>query len=113
MNERLMNERLPATIRYQFYRDLQSLTHYVDHDLRQRITSVHTNAKHIATQSKDIKLQTHVLSKQTRKYEDLVTNASIALKQAGDIQNWAEILEVELSALEQTLLFTNGPLHDI
>ncbi|KAK9239616.1 hypothetical protein V1525DRAFT_29307 [Lipomyces kononenkoae] len=95
--------RLPADIRKQFYRDLQSLTHYVDRDLRQRITSVHGNAKLISSQSRHIRAQTFALVKETRKWEEIAAKASGILKEAGDVQNWAEILEVELSALEETL----------
>ncbi|KAK9365445.1 hypothetical protein V1509DRAFT_381913 [Lipomyces kononenkoae] len=104
--------RLPADIRKQFYRDLQSLTHYVDRDLRQRITSVHTNAKLISSQSKHIRAQTFALVKETRKWEEIAVRASGILKEAGDLQNWAEILEVELSALEETLRIVNEKESD-
>ncbi|KAK9387221.1 hypothetical protein V1515DRAFT_602205 [Lipomyces mesembrius] len=104
--------RLPADIRKQFYRDLQSLTHYVDRDLRQRITSVHANAKLISAQSKHIRGQTFALVKETRKWEETAGKASAILKEAGDVQNWAEILEVELSALEETLRIVDGREND-
>ncbi|KAJ8097060.1 hypothetical protein POJ06DRAFT_262424 [Lipomyces tetrasporus] len=104
--------RLPADIRKQFYRDLQSLTHYVDRDLRQRITSVHANAKHISAQSKHIRGQTMALVKETRKWEETANKASEILKEAGDVQNWAEILEVELSALEESLRIVESRSND-
>ncbi|KAK9375004.1 uncharacterized protein V1513DRAFT_431432 [Lipomyces chichibuensis] len=104
--------RLPADIRKQFYRDLQSLTHYVDRDLRQRITSVHANAKLISSQSKHIRGQTFALAKETRKWEETAGKASAILKEAGDVQNWAEILEVELSALEETFRIVDGREND-
>ncbi|KAK9323077.1 hypothetical protein V1517DRAFT_321430 [Lipomyces orientalis] len=104
--------RLPADVRKEFYRDLQSLTHYVDRDLRQRITSVHANAKHISAQSKHIRGQTMALLKETRKWEETANRASEILKEAGDVQNWAEILEVELSALEETLRIVESRSND-
>ncbi|KAK9451342.1 uncharacterized protein V1518DRAFT_408299 [Limtongia smithiae] len=100
---RLDAPKLAPDMRRQFYRDLQGLTRYVDRDLRQRITSVHANAKHISAQSKHIRVQTYAVAKETRKWEELASKAALGLKEAGDVQNWAEILEVELSALEETM----------
>ncbi|KAK9384055.1 uncharacterized protein V2V93DRAFT_319026 [Kockiozyma suomiensis] len=97
-----------AELRRQFYRDLQSLTQYVDRDLRQRITSVHANAKHISTQTKEIRVRTGALAQDTTKWEELADKATQALKEAGDVQNWAEILEVEISALEETMRIVYG-----
>lgn len=69
-----------AELRRQFYRDLQSLTQYVDRDLRQRITSVHANAKHISTQTKEIRVRTGALAQDTTKWEELADKATQALK---------------------------------
>ncbi|KAK7202767.1 hypothetical protein BZA70DRAFT_93106 [Myxozyma melibiosi] len=101
-----------ADLRRQFYKDLQSLTQYVDRDLRQRITSVHANSKHIATQSKEIRVRTGALAKDATKWEELSGKATQALKEAGDVQNWAEILEVEISALEETMRIVRGEVDD-
>ncbi|KAK9479598.1 hypothetical protein V1514DRAFT_318824 [Lipomyces japonicus] len=95
--------RLPVTddLRRQFERDLAGLTRFIDRDLRQRITSVHANAKHISTQSKHLRAQTFVLARDTRTWHDVAARAGAVLKQAGDVQNWAEILQVEICGLEE------------
>ncbi|KAK9463934.1 uncharacterized protein V1516DRAFT_669075 [Lipomyces oligophaga] len=95
--------KLPADLRRQFYRDLQGLTQYVDNDLRTRISSIHSSAETISTQSKQVRIQTALLTKETTRWNETADKATTILKEAGDIQNWAEILEVELSALEETM----------
>ncbi|KAK9455759.1 hypothetical protein V1511DRAFT_510624 [Dipodascopsis uninucleata] len=95
--------RLTADMKKHFYRELQTITRGIDKDLRQRISSVHTNAKHISVQSRNIRSLTYSLVKETRKWEEIAGRATMTLKEAGDVQNWAEILEVEISALEETI----------
>ncbi|KAK9473579.1 uncharacterized protein V1510DRAFT_414419 [Dipodascopsis tothii] len=104
-----MSAKMSAAERRECYRDLQGLTQYIGRDLRQGITSVHGNAKHISNQCKFIHSQIqNTNTRDAKKWEELADRATIALKEAGDIQNWAEIMEVEISALEETMRLVDG-----
>ncbi|KAL0632140.1 hypothetical protein Q9L58_008974 [Maublancomyces gigas] len=75
----------------------------VDIELRDRITTIHSNASALESQSKTLRNRTNALGKTTRQWGGLADSARTRLKEIGDIQNWAEMIEHDLLLIEETL----------
>ncbi|KAI9867988.1 MAG: hypothetical protein M1830_005729, partial [Pleopsidium flavum] len=51
----------------------------------------------------DLAKETAVLSKQTAQWQKTADNSQEKLKEIGDVQNWAEMIERDLLVIEETL----------
>ncbi|KAH0607761.1 uncharacterized protein H6S33_002795 [Morchella sextelata] len=83
--------------------EFHSLGASVDIELRDRITNIHSNASALENQSKTLRNRTSALGKTTRQWGGLADGARTKLKEIGDIQNWAEMIEHDLLLIEETL----------
>jgi len=79
----------------------------LDGDLRERITNIHSNSGALENQSRQLKAKTQSLSKTTRQWSGIAEGARGRLKEVGDVQNWAEMIERDLLLLEETLRIVN------
>ncbi|EGX48084.1 hypothetical protein AOL_s00081g140 [Orbilia oligospora ATCC 24927] len=79
----------------------------LDMDLRDRISNIHSNANALETQSKQLKSRTQAMNKTSRQWSALAENGRGRLKEIGDVQNWAEMIERDLLVLEETLRIVN------
>lgn len=82
---------------------LSTLGASVDHDLRERITTIHSNAGALENQSKLLRSKTATLQKTTKQWGGMADSARGKLKEIGDVQNWAEMIEADLMLIEETL----------
>jgi len=87
--------------------EIQTLGDTLDVDLKDRISNIHTNAQSLDSQSKQLKSRTQQLSKTSRQWSSLAEGARGRLKEVGDVQNWAEMIERDLLILEETLRIVN------
>jgi GCN5-like protein 1 (GCN5L1) len=71
--------------------------------LQQRASDILSNAAAIAAQEAAVQKATKDLAKQTAEYAKLADDARGKLKELGDVQNWAEVLERDLLVLEETM----------
>ncbi|CAZ82590.1 unnamed protein product [Tuber melanosporum] len=83
--------------------ELHTLGASVDMELRERITNIHSNANALESQSKTLRNRTAALGKTTRQWSGMADGARTKLKEIGDIQNWAEMIEHDLLLIEETL----------
>jgi len=83
--------------------ELHSLGSAVDRELRDRITTIHGNASALDNQSKTLRNKTNQLAKTTKQWGGMADSARGKLKEVGDIQNWAEMIEHDLLLIEETL----------
>ncbi|KAF8472075.1 GCN5-like 1 [Kalaharituber pfeilii] len=99
------NERLKRAeeSRKHLHTTLHNLGSQIDTDLRDRITTIHQNAQSLETQTRTLKNRTAALSKTTRQWSAMTEGARSRLKEIGDIQNWAEMIEHELLVMEETM----------
>ncbi|KAI5791596.1 GCN5-like protein 1-domain-containing protein [Peziza echinospora] len=107
-NERLKRAALKSLLlsprsQKHLHSSLQTLGSQVDADLRDRITTIHLNAQTLETQTRTLKNRTASLSKTTRQWSGMAEGARSRLKEIGDIQNWAEMIEHELLVMEETM----------
>ncbi len=86
-----------------FTASLTSASHHLSSTLTTRATDLHANTHAIAKQEADLKAQTGALEKESRRFQKEVEGARGKLKELGDIQNWAEVLERDLLVVEEAV----------
>lgn len=93
-------------------RELQNLGSSVDLELRDRIATIHGNAAALDNQSKQLRNKTTQLAKTTKQWGAMADSARGKLKEIGDIQNWAELIEHDLLLIEETLRIVHEEDYD-
>ncbi|KAI9870611.1 MAG: hypothetical protein M1830_004049, partial [Pleopsidium flavum] len=92
-----------AEARTAFTASLSSIGSNLDGDLRSRAANLHSNSAALSKQEADLAKETAVLSKQTAQWQKIADNSQEKLKEIGDVQNWAEMIERDLLVIEETL----------
>ncbi|KAL8834574.1 MAG: hypothetical protein Q9170_003702 [Blastenia crenularia] len=82
---------------------LSAGTSTVQSDLQTRAADLHANTAAIDKQEQDLLKQTKNLSKESDKWQKVVDDGARGVKETGDVQNWAEMLERDLCVLEDTM----------
>lgn len=90
-------------VRQTLNQELHTLGSSVDLELRDRITNIHSNAAALDNQSKTLRNRTNQLAKTTKQWGGMADSARGKLKEIGDIQNWAEMIEHDLALIEETM----------
>lgn len=87
---------------------LSSVGTHIDTDLQSRASDIHNNSGALAAQERGLKKQTVLLSKTTEKWQKEMDSNMKKMKELGDVQNWAEVLERDLLVLEETMRLVEG-----
>lgn len=74
-----------------------------DAELRSRAKTLHENSSILGKQEADVARTTADLGKQNEQLEKVTDKARDGLKEIGDVQNWAEVIERDLLVLEETV----------
>jgi chromosome segregation ATPase len=82
---------------------LKSVGSNLDADLRARAANLHENATALSKQEADLKRATNDLARQNDQWQKVADQAREGLKEIGDIQNWAELIERDLLIVEETI----------
>ncbi|KAI1800959.1 hypothetical protein F4811DRAFT_487451 [Daldinia bambusicola] len=86
-----------------------SMSNMLDSELQSRASLLHSNAAALAKQEKDVIKGTEALRKENDKLEKLARDTERKIKELGNVQNWAEVLERDFLILEETArLVRNG-----
>jgi hypothetical protein len=81
----------------------------LDHTLKSRAQTLHANSAQLTKQEKDVIKATEGLRKETDKLKKVAEEGQKKVKELGNVQNWAEMLERDFLLLEETLrLVRNG-----
>ena len=86
-----------------FTASLNSVGSHLDSELQSRAKDIHSNSEVIARQEADVAKQTALLAKQSAQYQQIADESRGKLKEIGDVQNWAEMIERDLLVLEETM----------
>ncbi|EEH23117.1 hypothetical protein PABG_05328 [Paracoccidioides brasiliensis Pb03] len=86
-----------------FTASLTSVGTNLDADLRQRAQLLHNNDGVIKMQEEKLRKTIQDLEKQSRELEKLADQGREGLKEVGDLQNWAELIEQDLLIVEESL----------
>jgi hypothetical protein len=81
----------------------------LDRTLRSRAENLHANSKQLDKQQKDVIKATADLHKESAKLQKLADEGSKKVKELGNVQNWAEMLERDFLVLGETLRLANLP----
>ncbi|MCJ1388470.1 hypothetical protein MMC18_001317 [Xylographa bjoerkii] len=92
-----------AEARAAFLASLNSVGSQGDAELQARAKDIHTSAVALARQEADVAKQTDDLAQQTAQYQQIADESRGKLKEIGDVQNWAEMIERDLLVLEETM----------
>jgi hypothetical protein len=91
-----------------FTASLHSVGANLDADLRARAANLHDNAAALARQEADLQRHTAELRAQNAQWGKIADQAREGLKEIGDVQNWAELIERDLLLVEETLRLVEG-----
>ncbi|MCJ1384599.1 hypothetical protein MMC17_007717 [Xylographa soralifera] len=86
-----------------FLASLTSVGSQGDAALQARAQDIHSSAAALARQDGDVAKQTAALAQHTAAYQQLADDSRGTLKEIGDVQNWAEMIERDLLVLEETM----------
>ncbi|ORX91037.1 GCN5L1-domain-containing protein [Basidiobolus meristosporus CBS 931.73] len=90
-------------LRREAVKSLNDLTDCLSDNLNERVAQVYTNQKELEQSAKKISLQAHKYSKQAKNWLQLIDQFNSALKELGDVQNWAEVIEQDMRDVTKTL----------
>jgi len=76
--------------------------------LEARVSDINKNSIAISKQEDDVAKQTKKLADESKKHQKVVDDAAVKLKELGDIQNWAEVLERDMLVIEKALQMGEG-----
>lgn len=91
---------------------LSSVGAHIDSDLQSRASDIHTNASAISAQDKALREQTAELAKSSGTWQKEMDASLKKMKELGDVQNWAEVLERDLLVLEETVRLVEGRVDE-
>jgi len=76
--------------------------------LEARVSDISKNSIAISKQEDDVAKQMKKLADESKKHQKVVDDAAGKLKELGDIQNWAEVLERDMLVIEKALQMGEG-----
>ncbi|KAJ4860487.1 GCN5-like protein 1 (GCN5L1) domain-containing protein [Trichoderma breve] len=85
-----------------------SIGNMLDSELQSRAGILHSNAAALEKQERDVLRATDGLRKETQKLKAEADKAARKVKELGNVQNWAEVLERGFLVLEETVRLANG-----
>ena len=86
-----------------FLASLNSVGSSADAGLQARASDIASNSTQLSKQQAELEKSTTALAKETAQYQKIADDARGKLKEIGDVQNWAEVIERELLVLEETM----------
>lgn len=80
-----------------------TMSNLFDTELQSRASLLHANASQLSRQEADVAKATESLRKENDKLAKVAREAGKRIKETGNVQNWAEVLERDFLVLEETL----------
>lgn len=85
-----------------------TMENMMDSELHWRASTLHANAAALGKQAKDVRRATDGLRRETDRLAREADVATRRIKELGNVQNWAEVLERDFLVLEETVRLANG-----
>ncbi|KAI1329364.1 hypothetical protein F5Y16DRAFT_107962 [Xylariaceae sp. FL0255] len=90
-----------------------SMSNMLDNELQSRASLLHQNATALSKQERDVAKATEALKKENDKLAKVAKDTGRKIKELGNVQNWAEVLETDLLMLEETMrIVKHGDVED-
>ncbi|KAK3344842.1 hypothetical protein B0H65DRAFT_557897 [Neurospora tetraspora] len=90
---------------------LASISNLLDRELTGRASLLHQNHNAILKQEREMSKAVEAFKKENDKLEKLAREGTKRLKEVGDVQNWAEVLERGFLRVEETIRRANGDFY--
>ncbi|KAI5462179.1 hypothetical protein BGZ63DRAFT_383179 [Mariannaea sp. PMI_226] len=84
-----------------------TMENMMDSELQWRASTLHSNAAALGKQAKDVRRATEGLRRESDKLAREADVAARRIKELGNVQNWAEVLERDFLVLEDTVRLAN------
>ncbi|KAI1115505.1 hypothetical protein F5Y14DRAFT_131085 [Nemania sp. NC0429] len=85
-----------------------SMSNMLDSELQSRASLLHANTVALSRQERDVAKATDALRRENDKLAKVVKDAGRKVKELGNVQNWAEVLERDFLLLEETMRLVRG-----
>ncbi|CAO3648720.1 unnamed protein product [Cunninghamella echinulata] len=99
------NKRYNDQLRKEALETTHSLTNSISNHVNQGVSTMFTRQKALEQESKELVILTSKYTKQTNQWLTLVNDFNDALKELGDIKNWAQVMENDMNSIMATLDF--------
>jgi GCN5-like protein 1 (GCN5L1)/PHD-finger len=86
---------------------MHNIGSHLDSTLKSRAANLHANNTVLEKQLTELQSGTKALAKETDKLKKIADDAAKKLKELGNVQNWAEVMEREMLILEETVRLAN------
>ncbi|KAI0911729.1 hypothetical protein F4823DRAFT_270738 [Ustulina deusta] len=80
-----------------------SMSNMLDSELQSRASLLHANTAALSRQEQDVARATEALRRENDKLAKVAKDAGRKIKELGNVQNWAEVLERDFLVLEETM----------
>jgi uncharacterized protein (DUF885 family) len=91
---------------------LESVTKVTDSmvdSVNRGVARVFANQKKIEQETKQLEMNATKFNKQAQQWNLMVANLGNALKEIGDVENWASVIEADLIEISRALEFLHAP----
>lgn len=102
------SSRAQAEARAAVIASLESAGSNYDNQMQRRAANLHASAAAISKQEVQVKKNTASLAKESAKWQKELDKTTKGLKEFGDLQNFAEMMERDFLVLEETLRLVEG-----
>ncbi|CAG8739413.1 biogenesis of lysosome-related organelles complex-1 subunit 1 [Gigaspora rosea] len=83
------------------------LTDCLADTLNERVSSIFKTQREIEAEARRLSAHSAKFSKQTKQWLNMLDGVNSALKELGDVQNWAEVIERDMREIAMTLEFVH------
>jgi len=97
-NEQLRKEAVQA---------VSEVTDSLADTLNERVSTILKTQREIETEARKLSVQSVKYTKQTKQWLSMLEGFNSALKELGDVQNWAEVIEKDMKEITTTLEFVH------
>ncbi|ORZ16423.1 biogenesis of lysosome-related organelles complex 1 subunit 1 [Absidia repens] len=106
------SKRCNDQLRKEALQTAHALNDTISDHANQGISTMFAKQKELEQESRELALQTSKYTKQTKQWLQLVDDFNDALKELGDVKNWAEVMEQDMKAVMTTLEFVYQGTND-
>lgn len=82
---------------------LKTAPEALEKPLLQSITLIHANHRNITNQAQHLEESTEQLSKLNKQLQTVANGGEARLRETGDVQNWAEMVDANIRRVEKTI----------
>ncbi|KAG5368331.1 hypothetical protein CKK34_1937 [Yarrowia sp. E02] len=82
---------------------LKTAPETLEKPLLEAVSLIHTNHKNIASQAQQLEESTEQLAKLSKQLQTVANGGDTKLRETGDVQNWAEMVDANIRRIEKTI----------